>query len=74
MPLSKWRRSLPRRRSKKERTKESLIRPFAGGTGVEKVDILPGDKGTEFKPPVDLYHIRVKRPLEVGFEGKICQP
>jgi general secretion pathway protein I len=28
-------------------------------TGIEKVDILPYDKGTEFKPPVDLYHIRV---------------
>lgn len=32
---------------------------FRWRTGVEKVDILPYDKGTEFKPPVDLYHIRV---------------
>ena len=27
--------------------------------GVEKMDILPGDKGTDFKPPAELYHIRV---------------
>ena len=27
--------------------------------GVEKVDILPGDKGTDFRPPVEFYHIRV---------------
>jgi general secretion pathway protein I len=32
---------------------------FRWRTGVEKVDILPYDKGAEFKPPVDLYHIRV---------------
>ena len=34
-------------------------RTFRWKTAVEKTDILPGDKGTEFKPPVDLYHIRV---------------
>ena len=27
--------------------------------GIEKVDILPGDKGTDFKPPAEFYHIRV---------------
>ena len=32
---------------------------FRWKVGVEKVDILPGDKGTEFKPPADLYHVRV---------------
>jgi general secretion pathway protein I len=32
---------------------------FRWRTGIEKVDILPYDKGTEFKPPVDLYRIRV---------------
>ncbi len=32
---------------------------FRWQTGIEKVDILPYDKGTEFKPPVDFYHIRV---------------
>jgi general secretion pathway protein I len=32
---------------------------FRWRMGVEKMDILPGDKGTEFKPPADLYHIRV---------------
>ena len=36
-----------------------LDKTFRWRTGVEKVDILPYDKGTEFKPPVDLYHIRV---------------
>ena len=34
-------------------------RTFRWQTGIEKVDILPYDKGTEFKPPVDFYHIRV---------------
>jgi general secretion pathway protein I len=33
---------------------------FRWQTGIEKVDILPYDKGTEFKPPVDFFHIRVK--------------
>ncbi len=32
---------------------------FRWKTTVEKTDILPGDKGTEFKPPLDLYHIRI---------------
>jgi len=32
---------------------------FRWQVGVEKVDILPGDKGTEFKPPANLYHIRL---------------
>ncbi len=32
---------------------------FRWKIGVEKVDILPGDKGTDFKPPADLYHVRV---------------
>jgi general secretion pathway protein I len=32
---------------------------FRWKAGVEKTDILPGDKGTEFKPPADLYHIRL---------------
>jgi general secretion pathway protein I len=32
---------------------------FRWRTGIEKVDILPYDKGTEFKPPVDFYRIRV---------------
>ena len=32
---------------------------FRWKVGVEKVDILPGDKGTEFKPPAELYHVRV---------------
>jgi general secretion pathway protein I len=32
---------------------------FRWRVGVEKVDILPGDKGTEFKPPAEFYHVRV---------------
>ncbi len=32
---------------------------FRWRTGIEKVDILPYDKGAEFKPPVDFYRIRV---------------
>ena len=32
---------------------------FRWKAGVEKKDILPGDKGTEFKPPADFYHIRI---------------
>ena len=32
---------------------------FRWQVGIEKVDILPGDKGTEFKPPANLYHIRL---------------
>ena len=32
---------------------------FRWKVGVEKVDILPKDKGTDFKPPADLYHVRV---------------
>ncbi len=32
---------------------------FRWKVNVEKVDILPGDKGSEFNPAVDLYHIRV---------------
>jgi general secretion pathway protein I len=34
--------------------------------GVEKVDLFPGDKGTEFKPPADLYHIRVSVAWKSG--------
>jgi len=34
--------------------------------GVEKVDLLPGDKGTDFKPPADLYHIRVSVAWKSG--------
>jgi general secretion pathway protein I len=26
---------------------------------IRKLDLLPGDKGTEFKPPADFYHIRI---------------
>ena len=33
---------------------------------VEKVDILPGDKGTEFKPPVEFYHVRVNITWTAG--------
>ena len=32
---------------------------FRWRVGVEKVDLLPGDKGTEFKPPAEFYHLRV---------------
>ena len=33
---------------------------------VEKVDILPGDKGTEFNPPVEFYHVRVNITWTAG--------
>lgn len=32
---------------------------FRWRVGVEKVDILPGDKGTEFKSPAEFYRVRV---------------
>ena len=32
---------------------------FRWRVGIEKVDILGGDHGTEFKPPATLYHIRL---------------
>ncbi len=34
--------------------------------GVERVDILPGDKGTEFKPPAEFYHVRVNITWKSG--------
>ncbi len=37
---------------------------------VEKVDILPGDKGTEFKPPVEFYHVRVNITWMAGSKEK----
>ena len=39
---------------------------FRWQVGVEKVDLLPGDKGTDFKPPADLYHIRVSVAWKSG--------
>ena len=27
--------------------------------GVRKMDLLPFEKGTDFKPPADLYHVRI---------------
>ena len=32
---------------------------FRWKAGIEKKDILVGEQSTEFKPPVELYHIRV---------------
>ncbi len=43
---------------------------FRWKVGVEKVDILPGDKGTEFKPPAELYHIRVSILWKSGAKEK----
>lgn len=32
---------------------------FHWQVGVKKVDVLPGEKSTEFKPPVELYQVRI---------------
>jgi general secretion pathway protein I len=32
---------------------------FRWQVGVNKVDVLPGEKSTEFKPPVELYQVKV---------------
>ena len=32
---------------------------FRWRMGVEKTDLLPGEKSTESKPPAELYHVRV---------------
>jgi general secretion pathway protein I len=56
-------------------TEGEFDKNFRWRVGVERVDLLPGDKGTEFKPPADLYHIRVNvlwksgsRERSAGFE------
>ena len=38
--------------------------------GIEKTDILPGDRGTEFKPPADFYHIRISVFWKSGSKDK----
>ncbi len=32
---------------------------FRWRLGVKKVDLLPGDKGTEFRPPLELFYIKL---------------
>ncbi|OGP88482.1 MAG: hypothetical protein A2156_03405 [Deltaproteobacteria bacterium RBG_16_48_10] len=43
---------------------------FRWQVSVEKVDILPGEKSTEFKPPADLYHIRINVLWKSGSKGR----
>ncbi len=43
---------------------------FRWKVNIEKVDILPGDKGSEFSPAVDLYHVRVNVMWNSGSKEK----
>ena len=38
---------------------------------VKRVDILPARIETDFKPPVELFQVKLHRPLEVRHKGKI---
>ncbi len=38
---------------------------------VQKVDLLPGDKGTEFKPPVEFYQVKVDVFWKSGLKERV---
>jgi general secretion pathway protein I len=44
---------------------------FRWRVGVRKVDLLPGDKGTEFNPPVEFFHIRLEVLWKSGFKERM---
>jgi prepilin-type N-terminal cleavage/methylation domain-containing protein len=46
-------------------------RNFRWRTEVKKVDLLPGDKGSEFKPPVEFFYIRLDVLWKSGFRDRV---
>ncbi len=38
--------------------------------GVKRVDLLPGDKGAEFRPPVEFFHLTLDVSWKSGFKER----
>ncbi len=60
--------------SMQEGTEEGEFdKDFRWQVAVQKVDLLPGDKGAEFKPPVEFYQVHLKVLWKSGLKERMTE-